>query len=302
MRILITGPSGAVGAALAQALAGTHELRGMAREPARVDPRLGLEVIRADAVTGAGLAPALDGIEVAYYLIHSMEPAGSSFTLRDRDAALNFAGAAARAGVRRIVYLGGILPRGAPASRHLASRHEVERILLDAVPDSVALRASIVIGAQSRSFRAIVRLVERLPVIPLPSWARHRTQPIDERDAIAYLAAAAVEPRAGGRALDIGGPEVLSYGAMIKRIAAALLLQRPTLAVPGVGGLDSALAAAISGIPRDLLGPLMASLGSDLIADDAEARALLRVPLHGLDAAIERALRQWESIEPLRAR
>jgi uncharacterized protein YbjT (DUF2867 family) len=179
----------------------------------------------------------------------------------------------------------------------------VERILLDAVPDSVALRASLIIGARSRSFQAIVRLIERLPAIPLPPWSRHRTQPIDERDAVAYLAAAALVPQAGGRALDIAGPELLSYRAMMKRIAASLLLARPAVALPSrLGGLDSALAARISGVPIELLGPLMESLGSDLVADDAPARALLGGQLHDFDSAVRHALRDWESVEPLRRR
>jgi len=306
MRILITGPSGAIGAALARALDGRHDLVGLARDPARVDPALGLALVRGDARSGEGLERALAQVEVAYYLIHSMEPAPDpAFVRRDHEAAVRFAAAAARAGVRRIVYLGGILPPSGPASPHLASRLEVERILLAAVPDSVALRASIVIGARSRSFRAIVRLIERLPVIPLAPWSRHRTQPIDERDAVAYLigAASASAPAAGGQALDIGGPEVLSYGAMIQRIAASLLLARPVLGLPGrLGALESTLAAAVSGVPVELMRPLMASLESDLVADDARARALFGVPLHTLDAEVEHALREWESVEPLRGR
>jgi uncharacterized protein YbjT (DUF2867 family) len=306
VRILITGPSGAIGDALARSLGAEHELRALAREPARVAGELPVELIRGDALTGEGLERALDGVELAYYLIHSMQPAAAAdpgFAQRDRIAARRFAAAASSAGVRRIVYLGGLHPEPAVASAHLASRGEVERILLDAVPGSVALRASLVIGARSRSFRALVRLIERLPVVPLPPWRRYRTQPIDQRDAIAYLIAAAANPAAGGRAFDIGGPEVLSYGVMIERITALLLLARPTLRVPaGLGGIISALAARISGAPPELLGPLMGSLGSDLLADDAPARAAFAVPLHGFDAAVEHALRDWEALEPLRGR
>ncbi len=160
-----------------------------------------------DALTGDGLAEALEGVEVAYYLIHSMERARSSrrFAERERDAADNFAAAAARraacggsstsaascrAGTRTTAPALGERVR---RSRHLASREAVERILLSAVPDSIALRASIVIGARSRSFRLLVRLVERMPVLALPAWQRFRTQPIDERDVIAMLAACATQ-------------------------------------------------------------------------------------------------------------
>jgi uncharacterized protein YbjT (DUF2867 family) len=304
MRILVTGPSGAIGAALARSLGCHHELRGFSRDPSRVAAELQLELFQGDALSGAGLDAALQGVEVAYYLIHSMERASDAgFDRRDRVAAQRFARAAAEAGVGRIVYLGGLLPLEGRTSAHLESRGEVERILLAAVPESVALRASLVIGARSRSFRAIVSLIERLPVVPLPPWRRNRTQPIDERDAIAYLAAAATATGVGGRAFDIAGPEVLSYGEMIERIAGLLLLARPTLALRRAPGpLASALAAAISGQPNELLGPLMRSLEYDLLADDTAARAAFAVPLHGFDAAVEHALRERDELEPRGAR
>jgi len=175
----------------------------------------------------------------------------------------------------------------------------VERILLAATPDSVALRASLVIGARSRSFRAIVALIERLPAVPLPPWRRYRTQPIDERDAIAYLAAAAGAEDVGGRVFDIAGPEVLTYAAMIERIAGLLLLGRPDAEGAAAAGRDhDRPRARVSGQPKELLGPLMQSLGGDLLADDAAARAAFAVPLHSFDAAVEHALRESEQLEP----
>jgi uncharacterized protein YbjT (DUF2867 family) len=234
-----------------------------------------------------------------------MEPAiAGSFADRDRTAARRFAAAAAGAGVRRIIYLGGLRTPAGAQSAHLASRGEVEEILLEAVPASIALRASLIIGARSRSFRAVVRLIERLPVIPLPPWRRHRTQPIDERDAIAYLAAAAsAGAGAGGRAYDIAGPELLSYGAMIERIAGLLMLRRSFVRLPlELSALASPLAARLSGEQHELLGPLMGSLRADLLAQDAAARAAFAVTLHGFDAAVQHALREWERTEPLGAR
>jgi uncharacterized protein YbjT (DUF2867 family) len=341
MRILVTGASGFVGSLLVpRLLSDGHTVRALGRDPARVsmalagstlenagilpgddaslphahDPLGEVEVLRGDAISGAGLDAALAGIDVAYYLIHSMErPPGDStpFDERERVAADNFAEACSRAGVTRIVYLGGLVPRDRAASRHLASRESVERILLDAVPDSLALRASIVIGARSRSFRFLVRLVERLPVLTLPAWRSFRTQPIDERDVIAMLAAAATATIAttaaitsiSERSLDIGGPDVLTYAELISRIADQLLVRRPMLGF-GVNFTPVAgrVAAAIAAEDPELILPLMEGLQGDLLPDDSTAAELLGVELHSFDSAVEHALRVWEEFEPLAAR
>jgi nucleoside-diphosphate-sugar epimerase len=197
-----------------------------------------------------------------------------------------------------------LIPAGGPASAHLVSRLEVERILLDASPCSCAFRASIVIGARSRSFRFLVRLVERLPVLALPAWRTHRTAPIDERDMIELLARAATSEAVCGQVLDAGGPEVVAYGEPIERVRDHMLLGRPTI---GLGRLTvtpiaSRIAAVIAGEDHELVGPLMESLGEDLLASDDQAADLLAVRLHSLDSAIERALREWEATEPLAAR
>jgi uncharacterized protein YbjT (DUF2867 family) len=352
MRILVTGASGFVGSLLVpRLLSDGHAVRALGRDPARVcaalavtsseagmpgararrqqargetetapDARFGLttnevEVLRGDALSGEGLAAALAGVDVAYYLIHSMErpsPAGDRvpFDERDRIAARNFADAAARAGVARILYLGGLLPREGAASPHLASRDEVERILLAAVPDSLALRASIVIGARSRSFRFLVRLVERLPVLTLPAWRSFRTAPIDERDVVEMLAAAATLPAAAAgdspiaeRSLDIGGPEILTYGEMISRIAELMLVRRPVLGFGvNVTPVAARVAAAIASEDPELILPLMQSLQGDLLPRNSHTAELLDVRLHSFDSAVEHALGVWEQSEPLSAR
>jgi uncharacterized protein YbjT (DUF2867 family) len=308
MNVLVTGATGAIGAELVPRLVGGgHAVRAFARDPSRVTAGGLAGVVRGDAVTGAGLAEALDGIEVAYFLIHSMEAAAvadGGFAERDRHAAARFADAARDAGVRRIVYLGGLLPRGAGVSPHLASRHEVEDQLLGAAPEGVALRASIVIGARSRSFRFLVRLVERVPVMALPDWRDNRTAPIDARDVMAYLVAAGTSDAVDGAlSLDIGGPEVMTYAAMIERIRDALMLGRPRLDLPlRLTAVASRVAAAIAGEDPALIEPLMGSLGSDLLPRDDRARELFGVRLHGFDAAVERALREWEDAEDLAAR
>ncbi|HVC30264.1 MAG TPA: NAD(P)H-binding protein [Steroidobacteraceae bacterium] len=335
MRILITGVSGFAGAALLPRLLDAHhKVRALARDPLRVRRALAqidgptlsdFELVVGDALAPASLHRAMRDVEVAYYLIHSMEPQladpgsesslsrigdrrastslSSAFAVRERLVAEAFAAAAHAAGVRRIVYLGGLQPAGRAASPHLASRRAVERILLGAAEDSLALRASIVIGARSRSFRFLVRLIERLPVLMLPAWRRFRTQPIDERDVIEMLAAAATVPSAAPRSLDIGGPEALTYGEIVKRIAELMLLDRPTVGIDvNVTPLAARLASLVAGESPELIIPLMESLNNDLLPADHRAAEMLGVQLHSFDSAVEHALYEWEKVEPLAAR
>ncbi len=305
MNILVTGVSGYIGSLLVpRLLRDGHTVTGLARHPERLDPN-GISLVAGDAVTGTGLDRAFEDAEVAYYLIHSMERAeGNGFAARDRIAAENFAAAAGAAGVRRIVYLGGLVPEGGPQSDHLASRLEVEEILLAGSPSSVALRASIVIGPRSRPFRFLVRLVERLPVLALPGWRDNLTSPIDERDIAELLARGATNVAIGGRALDAGGRDTVSYGGLIDRIRESMLVDRPIVRLGRVSltPIASHIAAVIAGEEYELIGPLMESLETDLLPRDDEAARLLGVKLHSLDAAIDRALRIWEQTEPVSAR
>jgi uncharacterized protein YbjT (DUF2867 family) len=306
MKILVTGVTGYVGAQLTpRLLRDGHDLVGMTRQSGADHRDLGIPIHTGDAVSGRGLDRALDGVEVAYYLIHSMEPSDDgAFASRERTAAENFAAAARDAGVDRVIYLGGPVPASGEVSVHLSSRLAVEQVLLDAAPGSVAFRASIVIGARSRSFRFLVRLVERLPVLVIPGWGENRTSPVDERDAIELLARAATNDEVRGQSLDIRGAEIVSYGDLIDRIRDLMLVARPTI---GLGRLTvtpiaSRVAAIIASEQHELIGPLMESLGTDLLPRDDRAAELLGVRLHSLDAAIERSLRNWEAVEPLRAR
>src|SRR5215210_1896199 len=305
MRVLVTGASGYVGSALVPRLvADGHRVRGFGRSAGRVRAPVA-EVVEGDAALGTGLDRALDGIEVAYFLIHSMEGVGrgGEFADSERRAAEHFAAAAATAGVRRIVYLGGLVPSDGPPSRHLASRLAVEELLLAASPESLAMRASIVIGARSRSFRFLVRLIERMPVLALPAWRRNRTQPVDGRDMIEFLGRAATVPKTlSGRSWDIAGPDVMSYGELVERIADAMLISRPRVGIDvTMTGLASVVAAAIADEEVGLITPLMESLEHDLLPRH-EAAPAFGVRLHSFDAAVERALRDWEREEELAAR
>ena len=309
MKILVTGVSGYVGAVLIPRLQRDgHELRGLSRRPDRLaEPPAAVELVAGDAISGDGLDAAMDGVEVAYYLIHSMEPASNgsgSFDARERRSAENFAAAAQRAGVKRIVYLGGPVPLHGEISPHLASRLAVEEILLSATPSSVAFRASIMIGARSRSFRFLVRLVERMPVLPGPGWRGNRTAPIDQRDGIELLARAATSEAVAGESFDIPGRDIVSYGELIERIRDLMLVDRPMLSLGSLSltPIASRVAAVIAGEQHELIGTLMESLEDDLLPRDYRASELLGVRLHSLDSAIEHALREWEAVERLGAR
>jgi uncharacterized protein YbjT (DUF2867 family) len=314
MNVLVTGITGFVGSRLAPRLERDgHTVRGFSRRPPATGSDIAIQT--GDALSGDGLADALHDIDVAYFLIHSMEPIASAtpseaaagdlaFGERERTAAENFAREARAAGVKRVIYLGGIIPRQGPASAHLASRLAVEGILLTATPCSVAFRASIVIGAQSRSFRFLVRLVERLPVLAVPAWRTHVTSPIDERDMIEALARAATSNEVCGESLDLGGPDTVTYGELLDRIGDHMLLSRPTISFKRLTltPIASRVSALIAGERHELIGPLMESLDQDLLPRDNRAAELLDVRLHSLDAAIEHALAEWEATERLAAR
>ncbi len=307
---LVTGATGYVGSRLLRRLvAEGRPVRTLARRPELLTE---VDVVRGDLLTGSGLEEALYGCSTAYYLVHSMEAAANGdFAGRDRRMAESFGDAAARAGVERIVYLGGIVPAEGeagpdahPLSPHLRSRLEVEEILLAAVPGSTALRASIVIGAGSSSFRILVRLVERLRVLPLPRWRRNRTQPIDERDVVEFLARTPHVPAAAGRSLDVVGPDVMTYGRMIARIAEAMGVGRlPVGLGRSLTPPASAVVAAVTGQPLELVRPLMESLETDLLPRDGEdAPRLYGIRPHSFDRALDHALAEWERLEPLGAR
>jgi uncharacterized protein YbjT (DUF2867 family) len=304
MRILVTGASGYVGSALIPRLRSDgHHVRGYGRSAARVTAVVD-DMVEGDAALGSGLDRALDGIDVAYFLIHSMEGVGAgAFADLERRTAEHFGAAAAAAGVQRIVYLGGLVPSDGRLSRHLASRLVVEELLLAAAPESIAMRASIVIGARSRSFRFLVHLIERLPVLALPAWRHNRTQPVDGRDVLEFLARAATAPKElSGRSWDIAGPDVMSYGELVERIADVMLVSRPRVGLNvTMTGLASVVAAAIADEDVGLITPLMESLEYDLLPRH-EAAPAFGVRLHSFDAAVERALREWERVEELTGR
>jgi uncharacterized protein YbjT (DUF2867 family) len=301
---LVTGATGYVGGRLIERLrADERAVRALARDPSRFAPLDGVDVARGDLLQRESLARALEGCSTAYYLVHSMERGSNGFADRDRIAAENFVAAAQEAGLERVVYLGGLLPEGGPQSQHLESRLEVEEILMEGLPGSTALRASIVIGARSSSFRILVRLVANLRLLPLPAWRNNRTQPIFEEDAIEYLARTPETPEAEGRSLDIGGPEVMSYGEMVERIAEAMGVGRMPLPLPASQTpAASAVVSAVTDQPLELVRPLMESLEHDLLPRNDDAERIYGITPHPFERALDHAMRDWESAEPLAAR
>jgi uncharacterized protein YbjT (DUF2867 family) len=304
---LVTGATGYVGGRLIDRLVDEgRPVRALARDAAALAPRPGVEVATADVLSDTGIREALEDCDTAYYLVHSMEAAAGAtgFSGRDQRAAENFAAAAQEAGVERVVYLGGMAPAEGDASPHIASRVEVEEILLEAAPSATALRASILIGARSSSFRILVKLVERLRLLPLPAWRRNRTQPIAERDAIEYLARTPDVAAAAGRSLDICGPDVVSYGQMVTEIADSMGVGRMPLEF-GVSLTPpaSAVVSALTNQPVELVRPLMESLERDLLPRDPdEAARLYGIRPLGFTRAVDRALAEWERTEGLAAR
>lgn len=263
---LITGAAGFVGRHLVDALRDERPLRCLVRPDEDLDGGAGVEVVTGDLADRDGLAALLDGVDCAYYLVHSMEAGGDDdFAERDRALARNMAGAARTAGVRRLVYLGGIDAAGGD-SEHLDSRHEVEDILGGFGGELVALRAAMIIGRGSASFDTLAQIVDRLPILALPTWRDRYCQPVGIDDVIAALAAA---PDVAPGRYDIAGPDRLTFKAMIEQIGELQGGPASTFDLPfSSSRLEGAAAALVTDQDRELLTPLMAGLDADLVVED----------------------------------
>jgi uncharacterized protein YbjT (DUF2867 family) len=293
--ILIAGATGYIGGLLAHALRDDGvAVRVLARDRSRATEleRIGCEVVEGDVLDAATLAPALDGIRIAYYLVHSMgRGADADFAERDARAAANFAGAAKTASVERIVYLGGL---GEPGSEHLQSRHHTAEILGSEGVALTYFRAAAVLGAGSESFLVVYYLVRRLPVMVTPSWVTTKTQPIAVDDVVAYLREARDGGDAVAREIEIGGPEVTTYGGMMDRMAAALDRRAPLripvpLLTPRLSSLWIGLVTPVDvGVAR----PLIEGLATETVVRDESGMALFDVEATGIDEAMHRALEQ----------
>ena len=291
-RVLVLGASGYVGTNLVPWLATRgFAVRAAARRREALEARgwQGVEIVTADALEPASLDQALAGIDIAYYLVHSMA-AGAEFPRIDREAAANFRDAAARAGVRRIVYLGGLQPPGA-TSAHLASRGETGDVLRQGPVPVTELRAGMIIGPGSAAFEVIRDLVFHLPGMITPRWVRSRSQPIALDDVLAYLGRLPLIPEAAGGVYDAGGPEVLTYADLMRQFGA--LVGRHPLIVP-VPVLSPRLSSywlnLVTAVPTNVARALIEGLAHDVLADDTAIRALIPLDLKPYHVAAEIAL------------
>src|SRR5689334_18753723 len=294
VRCLVTGASGYIGGRLVpELLAAGYGVRCMARDPGKLSDRPwsgGVEIAAADAMDGTAVRRALEGVDVAYYLIHSLGT-GASFEQRDRDAAGVFAGAAVSAGVKRIVYLGGIVSGQASGlSPHLRSRGEVGDILLGSGVPAAALQAAVIIGSGSASFEMLRYLTERLPVMVTPKWVGTRIQPIAVHDVLRYLVGCAALPPDVNRAFDIGGPDVLTYAEMMRRYSQVAGL-RPRVLIPVpllTPWLSSLWVGLVTPVPSGLARPLVESLRNEVVCSEPDIARYVPAPPEGL-MALDRA-------------
>jgi uncharacterized protein YbjT (DUF2867 family) len=296
--ILLTGATGYVGGRLLERFERSGQsVRCLTRRPEALSQRVGgkTEVMKGDALDAESLLPAMQGVDTAYYLVHSMGSSGD-FAEEDRRAAKNFSSAAQAAGVRRIIYLGG-LGNGDPnadqkLSPHLRSRQETGDVLRAHHPQIIELRASIVIGSGSLSFEMIRALVERLPVMICPKWVKVKAQPIAIEDLLDYLEASLNLPHQASQVLEIGGPDQVSYGEIMQEYARQRGLRRLMIPVP-------LLTPYLSSLWLGLVTPLYARVGRKLIdslknptlvSNNLAALTFPKLKPRGIEAAVARAL------------
>lgn len=287
MKVAVFGATGTVGRALVPLLAEQHEVVALSRRPH--DPTDGVEWVVADANDAESLGKAFDGVDVAYYLVHSL--GSSDFEQRDRLAAKNVARGAEQAGLRQLVYLGGLGDQSPELSRHLRSRAETAEVLASGSVPVTTLRAAMVIGAGSAAFETIVALVDRLPGMICPRWVSTRTQPIALADIVAYLAGAAGRDDMLGQSFDAGGPDVMTYREMMERVARIrgkrpLIVEVPVLSPR----LSSYWLHLVTPVQADVARPLIEGLRTETVAKNDRLQRLVPLPLTRFDHAARVAL------------
>ncbi|HEY2778270.1 MAG TPA: NAD(P)H-binding protein [Gaiellaceae bacterium] len=285
MNVTVFGATGVVGRALLPLLA-EHHVTAVSRS-ARSET--GARYVVADVASGEGVAAALDGADVVYYLVHSL--GARDFEEQDRAAAERVANEAAKAAARQIVYLGGLGADQPDASAHLRSRRETGERLASAGVPVTTLRAAMIVGKGSAAFETILALVKRLPVMVTPSWVSTPTQPIALDDVARYVAGVCGNEATFGEGYDAGGPEVMTYRQMIERIAALLGRKPAIVEVPFLTPYLSALwLNLVTPVSASVARPLVEGLRNPTVAREERIRKLLPLALTSFDDAAQRAL------------
>jgi uncharacterized protein YbjT (DUF2867 family) len=292
--VLVTGASGYIGGRLVDRLRDLDVfVRVAGRDPARLLARWpGIDAVELDVLRPDTIAPATRDIGVAYYLVHSMSEGAGGFEERDRIAATNFGTAALRSGVDLVVYLGGLGSDDDALSSHLASRHETGALLAEHGPPLVELRAGIVIGAGSTSFRMLKDLVKRLPVMITPRWVETRSQPIGVDDAVTYLEhARRLVPSEHHTVIEVGGSDILSYREMMQRVDGPGGRSPTIVSVPVLTPFLSSLwCGLVTSVPASIARPLIEGQRNEtVVRGDAAARLFPDVHPVGFDEAVRRA-------------
>lgn len=300
MKVLVTGANGYIGGRLVpRLLEAGHAVRCMVRDPERLHGRRwadAVEVVCADVLAPATLPPAMAGMDVAYYFVHSLG-GGPDYHQRDLLAARSFAEAAREAGVKRIIYLGGLGDPQAGLSVHLRSRQETGSALREAGVPVTELRAAVIVGSGSLSFEMIRYLTERVPVMICPRWVYTRIQPIAIGDVLDYLAATLHAPASTGRVIEIGGADVVTYGQMMTGYAKVRGLRRWLIPVPVLTPrLSSYWVHLVTPVPSTIAQPLIEGLRNEVIVRDDTARRLFpEIEPIGYEQAVRSALDQLQA-------
>jgi uncharacterized protein YbjT (DUF2867 family) len=297
--ILVLGATGYVGGRLVPRLMQHgHTVKCLVRDRRKgVDrPWDGVEIFEGDVLKAETLPEAFAGVEIVYYLIHSMGAGGKDFEQLDRTAAENVRETAAKAGVKRIIYLGGLGRRGGNQSKHLRSRHEVADLLRGGAVPVTEFRAAVVIGSGSASFEMIHHLANRLPMMICPRWVYTRTQPIGIDDVLRYFIAAIEKPETAGMILDIGTPDVSTYRDMMLAVARALGLKRLLIQVPVLTPrLSSYWVNLVTPIPAQVARPLIEGLRHETVCENDDARRIFDIQPLSMDEAVRQALAKVRS-------